>query len=379
MFDTLFLQLKAASAKNILPAVIAYNRIDGPGSSLDLREFQQAMWSLVHPPKDPFQDISMPWSKELPRTVGMTIDIGTHIQAEPYEPGKICVRSVDYGTEVSSEVGKVPPTRENWLLKILDIFRLDGVRFVLHNLRPGVQSSGLGGSATATTGTCILANHLMGCPMSSSQLITLASCLEQDLGVSITGTQEQANVLYGGIRDYIWFPWGIPGRPETSYGASIHTELMKPEKYHSLRSRIAIYHTGQPRKSSNVNTVWREALLNTEGYLLHHKKLNIAYRFREALRSEDWAEMMNTITEYREIRTELCPAYMEGTTKIHGSSQDRNCTAFPLGAGGGGAVLLFGLNPDNMESLKKDLSPTYTEIPFEFRNKGHELVNLPLL
>ncbi len=38
--------LKVAEKEKALPKVIAYNRIDGPGSSLDLSEFQQAFWKL---------------------------------------------------------------------------------------------------------------------------------------------------------------------------------------------------------------------------------------------------------------------------------------------------------------------------------------------
>ena len=52
------------------------------------------------------------------------------------------------------------PIKENWLLKILDIFNLKAVMFVLENLRPDIKSAGLGGSATATTGVCMLANEL---------------------------------------------------------------------------------------------------------------------------------------------------------------------------------------------------------------------------
>ena len=43
--------LKKAEKEKTLPGVIAYNRIDGPGSSLDLSEFQQTFWKLPNIPK----------------------------------------------------------------------------------------------------------------------------------------------------------------------------------------------------------------------------------------------------------------------------------------------------------------------------------------
>jgi D-glycero-alpha-D-manno-heptose-7-phosphate kinase len=358
------------------PTVIAYNRIDGPGSSLDLREFQQALWSLPEGPQEVTEGC-MEWTRGLPRTVGITIDTGTRIQALPLQDGLLGVRSIEYGTELISKLGEVVPTRENWLLKILEIFRLSGVMFVLQNLRAGIQSAGLGGSATATTGVCILANALAGYPFSNVQLVSMASRMEQDFGVSITGTQEQSNVVFGGVTDYIWFPWGIPGSPESGYGASLRSELMPPDKYSELESRMAIFHSGHSRPSTDVNIVWRRALETPGGYQLHARKLELAYAFREGLRLRNWHRVFASIEAYRQIRTELCPAYMDGCIEILGRAQLHGCTAFPLGAGGGGGVLVFTPDPDALKLLREDLSAVYREIPFHVRSTGHELIDLP--
>jgi len=287
-------------------------------------------------------------------------------------------RSVEYGTEVVAKPGEVTPTKENWLLKILDVFGLSGVVFVLQNLRAGTQSAGLGGSATAITGVCILANELAGRPLSETQLISMASRMEQDLGVSITGTQEQSNVVFGGVIDYIWFPWGIPGRPETGYGESLRFELIPPEDYRQLEQRMAIFHSGHIRPSTDVNSVWRNALSTLEGYRLHMKKPEIAYQFREGLRLRKWDQVLESIRRYREIRTALCPDYMNGAREILGRTETKGCTAFPLGAGGGGGILVFSVEPEFLQVLREDLCNIYREIPFRIKARGHELVNLPI-
>jgi len=263
--------LQVAEEKKALPTVLAYNRIDGPGSSLDLSEFQEALWRLPNIPEQ--DDPARKWTENLPRTVGITIDTGTRIEAHPFHPDMIGVKSVEYETEVTAIPGEVAPVRENWLLKIMEIFNLSGVKFVLENLREGIQSSGLGGSSTATIGVCILANELAGQPFSKIQLISLASRIEQGFGVSITGTQEQSNVMYGGVTDYVWFPWGKPGLADTGYGHSLRYRLLPPEDYPLLEERMAIFHTGKPRFSSEVNLAWRKALLTGEGYSLHSQKM----------------------------------------------------------------------------------------------------------
>jgi galactokinase/mevalonate kinase-like predicted kinase len=366
-----------AQEDNVLPCIVAYNRIDGPGSSLDLREFQQAFWTLPQIPVDLHSDQSATWSCNLPRTIGITIDVGTRIEAVPYIDNKICVQSVDYDTNVESKSGEVFPAKENWLLKIMDIFKLSGVKLILKNLRPGVQSSGLGGSASVTAGVCILANELAGNPFSETQLIAMASRIEQDLGVSITGTQEQSNVLFGGVTDYLWFPWGVPGRADTGYGESIRFELIPPEDYHQLEERMAIFHLGFTHVSSDVNSVWRAALLTRDGFKSLARELKFAYLFREGLRLRKWNQVLESVKKYREIRTSLCKEYMEGSMDILDRAESKGCTAFPLGAGGGGGVLVVSPNPLSLWNLKKELNGSYREISFRIKPKGHEIFNLP--
>lgn len=381
--------LKIAEKEKDLPQVIAYNRIDGPGSSLDLSEFQQTFWKIpdisrgdiskIDDPTTkwtPNNDPSSKWSINLPRTVGITIDTGTKIEAHPFEPELIGVKSVEYKTEIIAAPGDVIPVSQNWLLKIMEIFNIKGVMFVLQNLREGIQSSGLGGSSTATIGVCLLANELAGRPFSNIQLISLASRIEQGLGVSITGTQEQSNVIFGGITDYIWFPWGKPGHPSTGYGESIRFELIPPEDYNLLEERTAIFHSGHPRLSSEVNLTWRNALSTEVGYKLHSKKMKVAYDFREGLRQKKWDQVLESIDEYRRIRTKLCEGYMENSRDLLEYAQSHNSTAFPLGAGGGGGVLLFSPDPESLEKLREDVKGIYREIPFKIRSKGHEIINI---
>ena len=374
-FSDLSKLLTKRQEQNLLPSVIAYQRVDGPGSSLDLREFQQALWYLPEIPKNIYDDPTLNWTTTLPRTVAVSIDTGTKITAYPLESNMIGIESLDFGYKLFSAPREVLPTRENWLLKIIDAFSISGVKFVLQNLRHNIKSSGLGGSATAAIGVCILANELAGKPFSEIQLISMASRMEQDLGVSLVGTQEQSNVLFGGVTDYIWFPWGIPNQPQTGYGESLRTELIPARDYPELESRIAIFHTGKTRQSANVNSTWRNALSTSEGFALHKKKPQIAYEFREALRLRKWKQAIESIRKYREIRTRISTNYMDGAEEMSKMAQLTDCETFPLGAGGGGAVLIFAESPDSLYSLRQKFKGKFEEIPFKITAKGHEIIN----
>ena len=367
--------LGAARKRGELPAVTAYNRIDGPGSSLDLREFQQTFWSLPTIPKKPEADPAAEWTRQLPRTVGITINVGTRVEARPFKPGFIAARSYDFKWRLSGEPGLIPATKQNWLLKIMDLFGLSGVEFALKNTHPRLASSGLGGSATATTAVCLLANELAGRPFDGVQLVAMASRMEQDLGVSLTGTQEQSNVVFGGVTDYVWFPWGVPGRAETSYGCSLRYELIPEKDYAQLEQQMAIFHTGHVRASTDVNAVWTKKLATEPGHALHQRKLELAYRFREGLRRRDWDAAINATEEYRQVRTRLCAAYMTGASEIHRTARRHGGCVFPLGAGGGGAVLILAPDDKALQITRKCLPKSYREIPVKVRPRGHRFEN----
>ena len=141
---------------------------------------------------------------------------------------------------------------------------------------------------------------------------------------------------------------------------------------------MAIFHSGRTRSSTDVNTVWRDALSTPGGYKLHSKKPEIAYEFREGLRLRKWDQVLKSIRAYREVRTALCDDYLEGAREILGRAEAKGCTAFPLGAGGGGGIFIFSPEPKSLQLLREDLREIYREIPFQIKAEGHELINLPI-
>ncbi|MEM7415079.1 MAG: GHMP kinase [Gemmatimonadota bacterium] len=359
------------------PAVRAYHRIDGPGSSLDLREFQQALWRTPPETPAPERDPTAAWSARLARTIAITIDTGTLVRAEAYDEGRLAVRSIEYETEVEGEPGRIAPVRENWLLKIVESFDLTGVRFVLQNLVAGTHSSGLGGSATATTGVALLANELAASPMSPTQIVGMASRVETEYGVSLTGTQEQSNVLFGGVVDYVWCPWGVPGEGDSGFGSSIRTVLVEGHEYPELLGRLAIFHTGRERASSSTNAAWIEALRSPDRHGgAIEQKLEAAYRYREGLRTGTWRAVGEAIEAYRAARTQLCPDYMTGADRMFEVATRGGGALFPLGAGGGGGTLVFHEDPPGLDALCRELEGEFRRVPFDLRSSGHELLNL---
>jgi len=359
-------KLVKAKIENKIPMITVFLRVDGPGSTLDMRLWQQVFFEN----KDiNLEDSSMEWSRKLPRTVGFSIDIGTDIIATPIDKGMLCVESWDYDYVRLAKKEEIPPTKENYLLVIMNIFGLDGVKFTIKNHDPKLKSAGMGGSAAVTTAVALLANKLTGNKFSRGQIIGMASMIEEDFGVSLTGTQEQSCAVYGGVKDYIWFPYGIPGK-ENFYGASIRQTLLKKESYNELRKRMDVYFCLE-RFSSDVNAEWVKKLMSIEGFKLQKRLMDLAYEYREAIRNNDWDKIAEPIEEYREIREKLCEDYMSPSAhQINEVCKRRDSVCFPLG-GGGGSVMVYSANPDNLSNVRKELEGKFKLINYNISEEGH--------
>ena len=364
-------RLRAAEAADEAPAVVAHHRIDGPGATLDMREFQQALWSAPDWPRDPSADESAEWTQRLPRTVCLTIDTGTRVVARPFESGRLCVRSAEHATEVCGDAGLIAAHKDNWLLKALDAFGLSGAAFELESLRTGLLSAGLGGSATAMTAVCLLANRLAGDPMDGYQVVALAARLENDLGNSLTGTQEQSNVVWGGVRDYVWLPWGMPGEPRQGLGTSLRYELLGPGAYEDVRAHMMIVHTGMTRFSAGVNQEWADTLQREHAFPALTRLPGWAYEYREGLRTADWPRVSGSLRGFREIRERLIPAYMAGADELADFVREAGGEAFPLGAGGGGSCLVAAADPAVLSTVRQGLPAGLREIEFDLLERGH--------
>jgi D-glycero-alpha-D-manno-heptose-7-phosphate kinase len=60
---------------------------------------------LPEVPKNPKTDPAATWTRQLPRTVGITINVGTRVEARPYKPGLVAARFYDFKWRVSGQPG----------------------------------------------------------------------------------------------------------------------------------------------------------------------------------------------------------------------------------------------------------------------------------
>jgi D-glycero-alpha-D-manno-heptose-7-phosphate kinase len=364
-------KLVKAKAEDKLPQITVSLRIDGPGSTLDMRAWQH----IFYQHRDPdLEDAKSDWSKDIPRTVGISIDVGTDIVASPIEKGMLCVESWDYDYVRLARKDEITHNKENYLLLIMNIFGLDGIKFTIRNHDSKLKSAGMGGSAAVTTAVALFANKLTGSKYNNDQIIGMASMIEEDFGVSLTGTQEQSCVVYGGVKDYIWFPYGTPGKGNF-FGSSIRQTLLEEEDYPELKKRLDVYFCLE-RFSADVNAIWREELKNVNGFKLQRKFMELAYEYREAIRNKDWKAVEAPVEEYRKIREELCEHYMSPSAhQINEVCKKHGAVCFPLG-GGGGSVMVYSAEPEILLKVRQELDGKFKLIDYNISETGHVFKNM---
>ena len=100
-----------------------------------------------------------------------------------------------------------------------------------------------------------------------------------------------------------------------------------------------------------------------------------AYEYREGLRLGDWERVLESIRGFRQVRVDLVPPYMAGAEALGEHAAALGAEAFPMGAGGGGSVLVFAPDREVLDTLRPKLTGMWDEIPFRLMSKGHEFVN----
>jgi hypothetical protein len=94
--------LQAERKKDVVPATTFNTHIGSPGSSLDLREFQRSRSA----PKRRRTAKPIQWrlgSRQLPRTVGLTINVATRVEARLFQPGFTAAHSYNFKWRVSGQ------------------------------------------------------------------------------------------------------------------------------------------------------------------------------------------------------------------------------------------------------------------------------------
>lgn len=224
--------------------------------------------------------------------------------------------------------------------------------------------SGMGSSSSFTVGLLNTLNGMEGKISSKHQLMYDSIHIEQDMIKEPVGSQDQAAAAYGGFNHIIFRKdGGIETLPIT----------IPQKRIQELNDNLIIVFTGFQRFSKDIEGKKIESIDNNTDKLDSIKKY-----------VSDALNILNSDTDIREFGALLNDTWdlkKKLADNVSNSSIDNMYKiglengavgGKLLGAGGGGFMLFF-IEPDKKEQLKKALSE-FTFIPFKFENMGSQVI-----
>ena len=224
--------------------------------------------------------------------------------------------------------------------------------------------TGLGTSSSFAVGMLQAFYALKGKYVSKKKLADDAIYLERKLCQEAGGWQDQIAAAYGGM-NRIEFNGN-------SY--EVHPVIIHPERKEELNNNLMMFFTGFARLSAEIQTETKSHIQDKVKQLLEMKTL--VYNAEEVL--EDKHRDLNEFGRLLDYtwRLKRQTGSRISTDSIDGMYQKAiNAGALGgklLGAGGGG-FLLFYVEPDKQESVRKAMEGLL-EIPFKFENIGTEII-----
>lgn len=179
--------------------------VDGPGSSLDLPEFQ-----------DKLTDEHTRGFNNLPSTPTIASDFTATVKFElADDPNQIVYVAPDYGItegnpyifngEVPLVNGRTPKGQLDGVGFIMtNIFGLKGIKITMDSISPMALAGGMESSNVFNTALIAAASMFTGANLSVAEIFSLAVKLENDEFGGLTGGQGHLSTLLGGAYRHIW-------------------------------------------------------------------------------------------------------------------------------------------------------------------------------
>ena len=275
-------------------------------------------------------------------------------------------RFFDYSTELSySKTERVtsvdqiqhPAIRE--AMKMLD----------MHEIRLTYEAdlparSGLGTSSSFAVGMLNAFYALKGKYADKRKLADEAIYLERVLCNESGGVQDQIAASFGGMNRINF----------NADGYEVMPVIISPERKEALNNKLMLFFTGFSRFSSDIQVKTQQALSDKTAQLL--EMLKLVDEAEAVLTSKADLNEFGRLLDYtwklkRGITTEISTDSIDG---LYGKAMEAGALGGKLLGAGGGGFLLFYVEEDKQERVKKALS-NLLYVPFKFENGGTRVIH----
>lgn len=225
--------------------------------------------------------------------------------------------------------------------------------------------SGMGSSSAFTVGLLKTLNALDGKVITKENIYKEAIHIEQNLIKENVGSQDQVWAACGGLNTIEFLQSGE---------IIVEPLIMKEEHLRSFENKFMLFFTGLSRNSS---VIAEEQIQNT------HRNSNELFKMRELVDEaykmltsgkDDFVDFGKLLNETWQLKRKLSSKI---TTRdiddVYEAAVDNGAVGGKLCGAGGGGFIVFYVEPENQERVKKALS-SFLHVPFKFNFSGSEII-----
>jgi hypothetical protein len=316
--------LQGARNRGIRLEIVASLRaLDGPGSSLDLEDFQLA---LTPPAPTSLSDIPSTPTFASDRQLRLTFDLAENPAAIEYVSPDYGLPAgapdVTVGCVVLTPDGRAPRGQRDAPAYIFgNVFGLSGIRVEVHSVPVLGLTGGLESSSVFDLALMLAASILSGADLSLADVVAAAVQVDSERLDGPTGAQGHLAALLGGAFCHVWLRRIASALNRRATFAVLSVPLVYPEQYSFYEERMAllqagkVYLNGTPvieRTASLTESIWLDLLRDRDpvGLALHGRKPAVAASYIAALRTGEIQAVISAVNEYVDIRDQLVRRWM---------------------------------------------------------------------
>ena len=275
-------------------------------------------------------------------------------------------RFFDYSTELSyartERVKRVEDIEHPAIREAMKHLDMHEIRLTYEADLPA--RSGLGTSSSFAVGMLNAFYALKGKYADKRKLADDAIFLERVLCNESGGVQDQIAASFGGMNRINF----------NAEGYTVNPVIISPERKKLLNRNLMLFFTGFSRFSSDIQVAAEKNLKNKQSQLL--EMLSLVDDAEKVLTSKTDLEEFGRLLDYtwRLKRGITDKVSTDSIDAVYSRALQAGATGGKLLGAGGGGFLLFYVDPDKQENVRKALE-NLLYVPFEFENGGTRVIH----
>ena len=275
-------------------------------------------------------------------------------------------RFFDYSTELSyaktERVNQVEDIEHPAIREAMKQLNMHEIRLTYEADLPA--RSGLGTSSSFAVGMLNAFYALKGKYADKRKLADDAIYLERVLCKESGGIQDQIAASFGGMNRINF----------SAEGYTVNPVIISPDRKNLLNHNLMLFFTGFSRFSSDIQTAAEKNLKCKQNQLL--EMLTLVNDAEKVLTSKTDLEEFGRLLDYtwRLKRGITDKVSTDSIDAVYSKALQAGAIGGKLLGAGGGGFLLFYVNPDKQENVRKALE-NLLYVPFEFENGGTRVIH----